>query len=69
MEGDVALALAEPCIAEPDIQGPFRIDKSFRFMALMSSGLLRAWETATNSCTVNADLVAVWMGTLFRQIT
>ena len=53
---DLASALAEPIIAEPEIHGGIELDESCRFLLLMSRGLYKSLEEATGSKQINRDL-------------
>ena len=69
IEGDVACAQGEPAIVTPDIQGPFAVDGSYRFLVLLSAGVFRTWEAATSSSTVNADVVGMIASECAQQET
>lgn len=53
---ELASAVAEPIIAEPEIHGGIEIDESCRFLLLMSRGLYKSLEEATGTEQVNKDL-------------
>ncbi|CAH1099962.1 unnamed protein product [Psylliodes chrysocephalus] len=50
---DLANAIQEPIIAQPDIHGGITLDESSRFLLLMSAGLYRSIEDATGTDQVN----------------
>ncbi|XP_063989119.1 TGF-beta-activated kinase 1 and MAP3K7-binding protein 1-like [Diachasmimorpha longicaudata] len=53
---ELAPAIAEPIIAEPEILGGIEVDESCRFLLLMSRGLYKALEEATGTDQVNQEL-------------
>lgn len=50
---DIKMAVHEPVLAEPDIHGGIVLDKSSQFMLLMSAGLYKCIEEATETDEVN----------------
>lgn len=52
-------ATEEPVIAEPEIFGGITIDKSCKFLLLMSDGLYKSLEEATGTKQVNQDIVVM----------
>lgn len=53
---ELASASVEPIIAEPEIHGGIEIDDSCRFLMLMSRGLYKALEEATQTEQVNKEI-------------
>lgn len=53
---EIADAIAEPIISEPEICGGIPINESCRFLMLMSKGLYKSLEEATGTEQVNKDL-------------
>lgn len=53
---EMADAIAEPIISEPEICGGIPLNESCRFLMLMSKGLYKSLEEATGTEQVNKDL-------------
>lgn len=56
---DLCSANCEPIIAEPEIHGGIELDKSCRFLLLMSKGLYRSLEEATGTDQINRNLASM----------
>ena len=52
-------AWSEPVIADPEMSGGIEIDSNCSFLLLMSDGLYKSLEEATDTDRVNADIVAM----------
>ncbi|XP_012223011.1 TGF-beta-activated kinase 1 and MAP3K7-binding protein 1 [Linepithema humile] len=55
----LAASVAEPIIAEPEISGGIELDESCRFLLLMSRGLYKSLEEATDTDQVNKELALI----------
>ncbi|XP_073969047.1 TGF-beta-activated kinase 1 and MAP3K7-binding protein 1-like isoform X1 [Rhodnius prolixus] len=66
---ELAPASEEPIIAEPEIQGGIELDESCCFLLLMSAGLYKSLEEATDSTQVNKDIVQMAIAEFREQKT
>ncbi|KAK9502038.1 hypothetical protein O3M35_012645 [Rhynocoris fuscipes] len=66
---ELAAASEEPIIAEPEIQGGIELDESCSFLLLMSAGLYRSLEEATDTTQVNKDIVQMAIAEFREQKT
>uniref|UniRef100_A0A8D8S6T9 TGF-beta-activated kinase 1 and MAP3K7-binding protein 1 n=2 Tax=Cacopsylla melanoneura TaxID=428564 RepID=A0A8D8S6T9_9HEMI len=66
---EMADAIGEPIISEPEIHGPIQLNDSCRFLMLMSKGLYKSLEEATGAGTekVNKDLAQMAVEEFRRQ--
>ncbi|XP_073969049.1 TGF-beta-activated kinase 1 and MAP3K7-binding protein 1-like isoform X2 [Rhodnius prolixus] len=64
---ELAPASEEPIIAEPEIQGGIELDESCCFLLLMSAGLYKSLEEATDSTQVNKDIVQMAIAELLDR--
>lgn len=62
-------ASEEPIIAEPEIQGGIELDESCSFLLLMSAGLYKSLEEATDTTQVNKDIVQMAIAEFREQKT
>lgn len=63
------MAKEEPVIAEPHICGPILVDDSFHSLILMTDGLYKALEDATDTKAPNIDIVNMLSHELQQQST
>ena len=63
------MATEEPVIAEPHICGPIRVDDSFHSLILMTDGVYKALEDATDTKAPNLDVVTMVTQELVQQST
>lgn len=65
---ELASAVAEPIIAEPEIHGGIELDDSCRFLLLMSRGLYKSLEEATGTEQVNKDLALMAVEQVLQNV-
>ncbi|XP_054706687.1 TGF-beta-activated kinase 1 and MAP3K7-binding protein 1-like [Uloborus diversus] len=66
---NLAEAREEPIIAEPNIVGGISIDSTCKFLILMSDGLYKSVEEATNTANANTTIVNMLLDQFQEQST
>ncbi|XP_059489069.1 TGF-beta-activated kinase 1 and MAP3K7-binding protein 1-like [Neocloeon triangulifer] len=66
---ELACAISEPVIADPEINGGIPLDENSRFLLLMSDGLYKSLEEATKTEHVNIDIAQITVEQFRTQAT
>ncbi|XP_065351282.1 TGF-beta-activated kinase 1 and MAP3K7-binding protein 1-like [Cloeon dipterum] len=66
---ELACAISEPVIADPEINGGIPLDENSRFLLLMSDGLYKSLEEASKTEHVNIDIAQLTVEQFRTQAT